>query len=54
MTQSAPLPKTSLEFIVPVCNFLQARKLPGADRGVELRRIDVTQYMGLTEALADQ
>ncbi len=33
---------------------VQARKLPGAARGVEFRRIDVTQYMGLPEALADQ
>lgn len=32
----------------------QGKKLPAQARGVELRRINVTQYMGLEDALAGQ
>lgn len=34
--------------------YAAAKKLPGTNRGVELRQIDVTQYMGIPEALEGQ
>ena len=36
----------------PAC--WQAKKLPAQARGVELRRINVTQYMGMEQALSGQ
>ena len=36
------------------CCQWQAKKLPAQTRGVELRRINVTQYMGMEQALSGQ